>query len=115
VPPDRLIDQRPAVVLAGERIGAWEGDLVVGRGNRSAIATRVDRRSRHVHLVALPHGHDATAVRDALIAALTHLPAASGSSNSVQRRHGIQRGRFAPGRRRVRRRPLPARLGPPRS
>ena len=77
VTPGRLIDQRPAVVLARDRVGDWEGDLIVGRGNRSAIATLVDRRSRYLRLVALPHGHDAVAVRDALIAALAQLPAAA--------------------------------------
>jgi transposase, IS30 family len=74
VTPGRLIDQRPDIVLRRERIGDWEGDLIVGRCNRSAIATLVDRRSRYVHLVGLPHGHDAGAVRDALIAALAELP-----------------------------------------
>jgi IS30 family transposase len=77
VTPGRLIDQRPAVVLHRERIGDWEGDLIVGRGNRSAIATLVDRRSRYLRLVALPHGHDAAAVRDALIAAFADLPTAA--------------------------------------
>jgi IS30 family transposase len=77
VTPGRLIDQRPAVVLARQRIGDWEGDLIVGRGGRSAIATLVDRRSRYLHLVALPRGHDAAAVRDALVAALAELPAAA--------------------------------------
>jgi IS30 family transposase len=75
VAPGRLIDQRPEVVLRRERVGDWEGDLIVGRSNRSAIATLVDRHSRYVHLVGLPGGHDAAAVRDALIAALAELPA----------------------------------------
>jgi transposase, IS30 family len=77
VTPGRLIDQRPAIALERERVGDWEGDLIVGRGNRSAIATLVDRRSRYLRLVGLPHGHDAAAVRDALIAALAQLPAVS--------------------------------------
>jgi transposase, IS30 family len=77
VTPGRLIDQRPEIVLGRGRVGDWEGDLIVGRNNRSAIATLVDRRSRYLRLVALPHGHDAVAVRDALIAALAHLPAAA--------------------------------------
>jgi IS30 family transposase len=77
VSPGRLIDQRPDIVLRRQRVGDWEGDLIVGRSNRSAIATLVDRRSRYVHLVALPGGHDADAVRDALIAALAELPAAA--------------------------------------
>ena len=74
VTPGRLIDQRPDIVQGRERIGDWEGDLIVGRHNRSAIATLVCRRSRYTHLVALPHGHDAAAVRDALIAAFAELP-----------------------------------------
>jgi IS30 family transposase len=49
--------------------------LIVGRRNRSAIATLVDRHSRYLLLVRLPDGHDAAAVRDALTAALTQLPA----------------------------------------
>jgi IS30 family transposase len=77
VAPGQLIDQRPTIVLRRERVGDWEGDLIVGRGNRSAIATLVDRRSRYLRLVALPDGHDAAAVRDALIAALAPLPAAA--------------------------------------
>jgi IS30 family transposase len=42
--------------------------------NQSAIATLVDRTSRYVRLVALPTGHDARAVRDALIPLLVGLP-----------------------------------------
>jgi IS30 family transposase len=75
VTPGQLIDQRPDIVLRRERIGDWEGDLIVGRGNRSAIATLVDRHSRYLLLVNLPGGHDAAAVRDALTATLTQLPA----------------------------------------
>lgn len=75
VTPGQLIDQRPEIVLRRERIGDWEGDLIVGRGNRSAIATLVDRHSRYLLLVRLPDGHDAAAVRDALTVALRQLPA----------------------------------------
>ncbi len=60
-----------------DRVGDWEGDLIVGRGSRSAIATLVDRRSRYVHLVALPGGHGAMAVRNALVAAFAELLAAA--------------------------------------
>jgi IS30 family transposase len=77
ITPGRLIDQRPDIVLRRERIGDWEGDLIIGRGSRSAIATLVDRRTRYLRLVRLPDGHDAAAVRDALIAALAELPAAA--------------------------------------
>jgi IS30 family transposase len=74
VTPGRLIDQRPEVVLRRARVGDWEGDLIIGRSSRSAIATLVCRHSRYLLLVGLPHGHDAAAVRDALIAALAGLP-----------------------------------------
>jgi IS30 family transposase len=77
VAPARLIDQRPPEVETRLRVGDWEGDLIVGRCHRSAIATLVDRHSRYLHLVALPHGHDAEAVREALIGALACLPAAA--------------------------------------
>jgi IS30 family transposase len=74
--PATPIDQRPAVVLDRTRIGDWEGDLILGRSSRSAIATLVCRTSRYLRLVRLPHGHSATAVRDALAAAFTQFPPA---------------------------------------
>jgi IS30 family transposase len=72
--PAQLIDQRPAIVLERQRIGDWEGDLIVGRGSKSAIATLVDRTGRYLRLVQLPNGHDARAVRDVLIELLAQLP-----------------------------------------
>jgi len=65
--PAALIDERPSVVELRERIGDWEGDLITGRHNRSAIGTLVDRRSRFVKLLHLPDGHHADALRAALI------------------------------------------------
>ncbi|MET9109692.1 IS30 family transposase, partial [Streptomyces zhihengii] len=50
------------------------GDLVVGARSQSAVATLVDRRTRYLHLVALPDGHSAGQLRDALIATLSKLP-----------------------------------------
>lgn len=55
----------------------WEGDLIVGRGSRSAIATLVCRSSRYLRLVHLPHGHSAAAVTDALTAVFNQLPPAA--------------------------------------
>jgi len=69
VTPAQLIDHRPPVVCTRTRIGDWEGDLIVGRGNKSAVATLVDRTSRYLKLVHLPGDHSAATVRDALIAA----------------------------------------------
>ena len=55
--------------------GHWEGDLLLGSNCRSAIATLVERSTRFVLLVALPDGHAAPAVRDALVQAIHTLPA----------------------------------------
>ena len=55
--------------------GHWEGDLVFGRG-MSPVATLVERSTRFVMLVALPEGHRADLVADALAAKITTLPAA---------------------------------------
>jgi IS30 family transposase len=77
IDPAVLIDQRPPVVDERQRIGDWEGDLITGRMNGSAIGTVVDRRSRYTLLVHLPYDHGADAVRDGLVAALTRLPEAA--------------------------------------
>lgn len=70
-----LIDHRP--VEAGDRRvpGHWEGDLILGAGNRSAIGTLVERSSRFVVLLHLPGDrHGAEVVRDAVIDAFARLP-----------------------------------------
>ena len=55
--------------------GHWEGDLITGENNASAIGTLVERRSRATILLHLPGRHTAEAVRDAVVAAIVHLPA----------------------------------------
>jgi IS30 family transposase len=40
--------------------GHFEGDLLIGAGSRSAIATVVERHSRYTLLIALPTGRFAT-------------------------------------------------------
>jgi IS30 family transposase len=77
IAPAMLIDQRPAVVNRRERVGDWEGDLIVGRMSRSAIGTLVDRASRYLRLVHLPDGHGAEKLRTALAAVLDKLPDAA--------------------------------------
>ena len=68
------IAERPAEAADRAVPGHWEGDTMFGTG-RSTIATLVERRSRFVMLVALPRGHGAEAVADALSQAVTTLPA----------------------------------------
>ena len=69
-----MVGQRPAEAAARTQPGHWEGDLITGASNRSAIGTLVDRASRFTILLHLPGRHTAEAVRDALIAAMSLLP-----------------------------------------
>ena len=69
-----MIDQRLAEAAARSEPGHWEGDLITGASNRSAIGTLVDRASRYTILLHLPGRHTAEAVRDALIAVMSALP-----------------------------------------
>jgi IS30 family transposase len=71
-----MIDQRPAEADSRDMPGHWEGDLITGAANRSAIGTLVERSSRFTILLHLPGGlHTAEAVRDALVAAMAPVPA----------------------------------------
>jgi len=54
--------------------GHWEGDLLMGK-RMHAMATLVERKTRFVMLVALPNGHAADVVADALAAKIVELPA----------------------------------------
>ena len=87
IAPALLIDHRPPVAADRTRIGVWEGDLITGRMNQSAIATLVDRSSRYVHLVHLPADHGAEAVRDGLAAWLAGLrrPRNCGADREAER------------------------------
>lgn len=72
----KSIHQRPKVVSTRTQIGHWEGDLLIGAGQRSAIATLVERKARHTLLVPIRGAHCAQNVGDALIATFISLPPA---------------------------------------
>jgi IS30 family transposase len=70
----RSIRERPASVQTRRQAGHWEGDLIVGAGQQSAVATLVERKMRLTLLVHLPGGHSAPKVADALITTFIELP-----------------------------------------
>ena len=70
-----LISDRPPEIEDRAVPGHWEGDLIIGKGGRSAIGVLVERSSRYVVLLHLPHGRSAEDVRAALTRQICKLPA----------------------------------------
>lgn len=68
------IEERPKNVRKRCLAGHWEGDLLVGKNNRSAIGTLVERKTRTVILVPLKGDRTATTVRKAFEKAVKTLP-----------------------------------------
>lgn len=72
----KSIHDRPAIAEARTQVGHWEGDLITGAANRSAMATLIDRKTRHTILVPIRGGHSALNVGNALIDVFSALPPA---------------------------------------
>jgi transposase, IS30 family len=70
----RSLDERPAEVHGRAVARHWEGDLVIGKGGKTAVATLVEHPSRFLILVPLT-GRDSLTVSQAIISAVGPRPA----------------------------------------
>ena len=68
------IAERPAEVEDRAVPGNWEGDLIIGQRNQTAIGTLVERQTGYAMLLHLPDGYKPEQVRDALAAKIKTLP-----------------------------------------
>ncbi|MCA1699037.1 MAG: IS30 family transposase [Actinobacteria bacterium] len=68
------ISQRPAEAADRAVPGHWEGDLIIGKKNLTAIGTLVERTTGYTMLLHLPDGYKAEQVRDALATKIQTLP-----------------------------------------
>lgn len=69
-----MISERPPEVEDRAVPGHWEGDLILGANNRSAIGTLVERTTRFVLLLHLPEDRRPETLREAMTKAIKTLP-----------------------------------------
>ena len=74
IPDMVMISERPPEVSDRAVPGHWEGDLLMGRDNKTAIGTLVERSTRFTMLVDLPVDHSAPSVREAIARSIITLP-----------------------------------------
>jgi len=75
--PDMInIAQRPPEADDRAVPGHWEGDLLIGKRNATAIGTLVERSTGYAMLVSLPDGYKPEQVAPALAAKVATLPEA---------------------------------------
>jgi IS30 family transposase len=68
------ISERPVEAEDRAVPGFWEGDLIIGQGGKSQIATLVERASRYVMLVRIPYDRTAPRVAALLAQKMETLP-----------------------------------------
>jgi len=68
------ISERPPEAEDRSVPGFWEGDLIIGKGNKSQIATLVERTTRFVMLVRIPYDRNAERVAGLLARKMETLP-----------------------------------------
>ena len=65
--PNRVsIEERPEIVELRERIGDWEADTIIGAGQKGAIVTLVERKSRFTLMDKVDH-RTAEATENAIV------------------------------------------------
>jgi len=96
IPNMVLITERPAEAADRAVPGQWEGDLLMGSANRSAIITLVERTTRDVILQRVPSDHRAERVALLASQAMGRLPALlRRSATSDQGREMADHARFS--------------------
>ncbi len=68
------IDDRSPDAVDRRVPGHWEGDLIIGKGGKTAAATLVERTTRFTIILGLPDGKNAEGLADSLIDAFSGLP-----------------------------------------
>ena len=66
------IDERPAIVADKTRLGAWEVDLVIGKGHQQSLVTMVERQSKLLRMKKIVH-KTGSLTRDAICTELQNL------------------------------------------
>jgi transposase, IS30 family len=69
-----MISERPSEATDRAVPGHWEGDLIIGKNQGSAVGTLVERSTRYVLLLHLPDGRQAEMVNAAMRQAIAELP-----------------------------------------